>query len=76
MGEKVLDEIVVSRVNKNEAVTIKCDNAPTEYKSKYAFETMQNFPTNSVWSFFKFMVLAGYEKSFIDSARTLVANLF
>ena len=38
---KVLEDIFLERKIKNEAVIIKSDNAPTQYKNKYAFESLQ-----------------------------------
>lgn len=41
-----LEDIFADRGIKDETVTIKSDNAPTQYKNNYAFDSIQQFSNN------------------------------
>ena len=65
--KKVLQDIFLEREIKDEAVIIKSDNAPTQYKHKHAFESLQELSGKFNVVILRIYGAAGHGKELIDS---------
>ena len=65
--DTVLDDIFVLQKIRNEAVLIKTDNAPTQYKNKYAFGSYQRLADNFNCTIVKAYGAAGHGKGLVDA---------
>ena len=65
--KKVLEDIFLDRGIKNEAVIIKSDNAATQYKNKYAFESLQELSNQFNVAILRIFGASGHGKGLIDS---------
>ena len=65
--KKVLEDIFVSREIKNEIVVIKSDNAGSQYKNKYAFESLIELSNKFNVTIVRIFGAAGHGKGLIDS---------
>ena len=64
---EVLEDIFERWEIKNETVMIKSNNAPTEYKNKHAFKSMQNLANRYNVRIIRIYGAAGHEKGLIDA---------
>ena len=64
---KVLIDIIERWSISNETVIIKSDNAPTQYKNKYAFRSMQNLADTYNITIIRLYGAAGHDKGLIDA---------
>ena len=65
--DTVLDDIFVLQKIRNEAVLIKTDNAPTQYKNKYAFGSYQHLAGKFNCTIVKAYGAAGHGKGLVDT---------
>ena len=65
--DEVLEDIFTKRNIKNETVMIKSDNAPTQYKNKYAFYLLQQIANKFNVTIGRIYGAAGHGKGLIDA---------
>ena len=67
----VITGIITTRNINNQTIIIKSDHAPTQYKNKYAFKSMQNLSDTYNVRIIRIFGAAGHSKGLIDATRVL-----
>ena len=62
----LLTGIITTRNINNQTIIIKSDNAPTQYKNKYAFKSTQNLSDTYNLRIIRIFSVAGHGKGLID----------
>ena len=74
-GSEFVHEVLVDLFNKlsikHKSIMIKSDNAPTQYKNKYAFNSMQTLSKDYNVKIIRIYGAAGHGKSLIDAMSGL-----